>query len=491
MSHTQSKRAGLVGNRCRTPRWTLGDVIDFEEAEQRALESRDAVSDLHEDRRALLEVCPMQEVSQERRPTLFRAWLDVVRIRDSRLFGAGVDSVFGVLNIASWVIGLVLGGFAVPAYLAYNGEKPINITVVFFGLIVVPWVITFGSIFFSIWLRGTSVKGGIGSRLAFLFSRFSREWKESWKEFTRVLKQHGRRITDISGWLFFSFTQQIACGFGLGALGSILFHVTAVDLAFGWESTLNVGAELMHGLATVIASPWAWFWGSGVPTLDQVRESRFSYLSGMETVSVSATRSWWPFLVGCLVFYVVVPRVALSAAAHWMFTWRLASLDFTRTQDAALMRRLRGPRFQTEEPSRTGHLGGTAEGHVLSFSKNGSWNLLIGEGLGYEEEYVQKQVENVLHGTIQRVTRIEVDYADGNGQVLKSLASSESGVVVAIPADTNPVDAIADTLHVFNEASPSKDNVIVLFGPEQQRQDLWRRWLREKQLDFDVVGVPE
>ena len=37
MSHTQSKRAGLVGNRCHTPGWTLGDVIDFEEAEQRAL----------------------------------------------------------------------------------------------------------------------------------------------------------------------------------------------------------------------------------------------------------------------------------------------------------------------------------------------------------------------------------------------------------------------------------------------------------------------
>ena len=130
MSHTQSKRAGLLGNRCHTPGWTLGDVIDFEEAEQRALVSRDGESELHEDRRALLEVLPMQEVSQDRRAALFRAWLDVVRIRDSRLFGAGVDRVFGVLNIASWVIGLALGGFAVPAYLAYNGEKPINITVV-------------------------------------------------------------------------------------------------------------------------------------------------------------------------------------------------------------------------------------------------------------------------------------------------------------------------------------------------------------------------
>ena len=91
MSHTQSKRAGLVGNRCHTPGWTLGDVIDFEEAEQRALASRDGESELHEDRRALLEFSPMQEVSQDRRATLFRAWLDVVRIRDSRLFGAGVD----------------------------------------------------------------------------------------------------------------------------------------------------------------------------------------------------------------------------------------------------------------------------------------------------------------------------------------------------------------------------------------------------------------
>ena len=40
------------------------------------------------------------------------------------------------------VIGIVLGCLAVPAYLAYKGEKPINVMVVFFGLIVLPWLIT-------------------------------------------------------------------------------------------------------------------------------------------------------------------------------------------------------------------------------------------------------------------------------------------------------------------------------------------------------------
>lgn len=74
--------------------------------------------------------------------------------------------------------------------------------------------------------------------------------------------------------------------------------------------------------------------------------------------------------------------------------------------------------------------------------------------------------------------------------MLQSLLQSEDGVVVAMPADINPVDAIAATLQSFSDASHSNDKVIILFGPEQ-RQNLWRRWLREKQLGFDLLGVCE
>ena len=65
---------------------------------------------------------------------------------------------------------------------------------------------------------------------------------------------------------------------------------------------------------------------------------------------------------------------------------------------------------------------------------------------------------------------------------------SKDGVVVAMPAEINPVDAIAATLQTFSDASSSTDNVIILFGPEV-RLSLWRRWLREKQLGFDLLGV--
>ena len=474
----------------RLPRWTVGDVIDFEEAEQRTLSGQDAENVLGEDGKVLSRTFSEQNFRDVSRGKLFHAWLSLARSRDSQLFGSGIDRVFNVLTSVSWLIGIVLGCLAVPAYLAYKGEKPINVMVVFFGLIVLPWVITGTSLYLSSWLRGDSSKGGVGGGVAFLISRLSPEWRENWNDLRRVLQEHGKRIATILAGLFFGFTQRIACGFGLGALLSILFHVTVFDLAFGWESTLSVGAEFMCFFVNVISSPWSWFWTASVPTLEQVRESRFSYLAGMEAASVNATRSWWPFIVGSLMFYVVIPRLLLVVYASWKTSRRLSTLDFTRTQDSALIRRLSGPLFQTEEPSQTGFLGESAEVQPPSFPIDGEWNLLLGEGLLQGDEDVRAQVEAALRGKIKFLAHIEVDYADGNEHVLKSLLKSKDGVVIAIPAEINPVDAIAVTLQTFLDAAPSKDNVIILFGPET-RLSLWRRWLREKQLGFDLLGVKE
>lgn len=490
MSQPHTNRLTFAKGKARVPRWTVGDVIDFEEAEQKTLSSQDAESVLREDGKTLSRTFAEQGFSGVPRVALCHAWLSLARSRDSQLFGSGIDQVFSVLTSTSWVMGIVLGCLAVPAYLAYKGEKPINVMVVFFGLIVLPWVITGGSLYFSVWLRGSSSKGSVGAGIAFLVSRLSPEWRASWSDLRRILREHGKRIASISSGLFFGFTQQVACGFGIGALLSILFHVTVFDLAFGWESTLSIGAEFMCFFANVISAPWAWLWTASVPSLEQVRESRFSYLAGMEAASVNATRSWWPFIVGSLMFYVVIPRFLLVVYASWKTSRRLSTLDFTRTQDIALIRRLSGPLFQTKESSRTGFLGEAAEIQSPTFAENGSWNLLLGEGILQSEDSVRGKVEAALYGKIKRVANVEVDYADGNEEVLQSLLQSEDGVVVAMPADINPVDAIAATLQSFSDASHSKDKVIILFGPEQ-RQNLWRRWLREKQLGFDLLGVCE
>ncbi len=490
MSQPHTNRPMFAKDSSRLARWTVGDVVDFEEAEQRTLSGQDAEHVLGEDGKVLSKTFSEQSFRDVSRSRLFHAWLSLARSRDSKLFGSGIDRVFNVLTSVSWLIGIVLGCLAVPAYLAYKGEKPINVMVVFFGLIVLPWVITGTSLYLSSWLRGDSSKGGVGAGVAFLISRLSPEWRESWNDLRRVLQDHGKRIATLLAGLFFGFTQRIACGFGLGALLSILFHVTVFDLAFGWESTLSVGAEFMCFFVNVISAPWSWFWTASVPTLEQVRESRFSYLAGMEAASVNATRSWWPFIVGNLVFYVVIPRFLLVVYAGWKTSRRLVTLDFTRTQDIALHRRLNGHLFQADEPSRTGFLGNDAEVYAPSFAENGSWDLLLGEGLVQKEEDIRAQVESILHGNINQISTVEVDYADGNREVLQALLQSKDGLAIALPASVNPVDAIAVTLQRFSDVSPVRDNVIILFGPEQ-RLALWRRWLREKQLGFDLLGVNE
>ncbi len=108
----------LAKDSSRLPRWKVGDVIDFEEAEQRTLSGQDAENVLGEDGKVLSRTFSRQNFRDVSRGKLFYAWLSLARSRDSQLFGAGIDRVFNVLTSVSWLIGIVLGCLAVPAYLA-------------------------------------------------------------------------------------------------------------------------------------------------------------------------------------------------------------------------------------------------------------------------------------------------------------------------------------------------------------------------------------
>ena len=93
--------------KARVPRWTVGDVIDFEEAEQKTLSSQDAESVLREDGKTLSRTFAEQGFSGVPRVALCHAWLSLARSRDSQFFGSGIDQVFSVLTSTSWVMGIV------------------------------------------------------------------------------------------------------------------------------------------------------------------------------------------------------------------------------------------------------------------------------------------------------------------------------------------------------------------------------------------------
>ena len=59
-------------------------------------------------------------------------------------------------------------------------------------------------------------------------------------------------------WPLFAVFQRFAIFCNIGLLAATLTRVAFSDLAFGWQSTLKVGAQGMHSLVWVLSLPWSW-----------------------------------------------------------------------------------------------------------------------------------------------------------------------------------------------------------------------------------------
>lgn len=469
--------------------WTLGDVVDFERAVASVTSEPDSITALSQDGRMLEGLFPGQSLNDVPRPQLFRHWLDIRRKPDASSFGQEIDRVFSILGIATWLIGGVAGFLGAGGYLEYNGAKPINVMWFLFWLVLCPWVVTGLGMAVSYGLRDDAGPKFLGGSIARALARLSPKHRELWQAWTHALHKHGSRLAPIAMWPILGVSQRFACGFGLGALVGLLGYVIGVDLAFGWESTLNVGAEAIHAIVQCFAAPWLWLVPGGAPTLEQIRDSRFTHLLGLKETAIAATRAWWPFLVGCLAVYVVIPRFLMIQVLEWRRKRSLARLDFTRGIDGELARRLCGPMFRKTGDTPDGGLGDSGPVPPPRPPSQATWTVLVAEGLDAASGTVRDRVVKHLHGSVTQVMPFEIDYAAGNDAIFEAVKKSSDGLVVAIPASTDPLEAMRLTLERLNEACGGRDRFVALFGSEE-RQRLWHRWAHKSpEVDFGIIFV--
>lgn len=468
--------------------WTLGDVVDFE----RVLTSATAESEsaaLADEGRVLAEHFPGQALDEVPRRQLFRRWLDIRRQQDASLVGKKIDIGFRVLGVVTWLIGVMAGFVASGGYLEYNGSKPINVMWFLFWLVLCPWIVTGLGAAVSWGLRDDAGPKLLGGPMATVLSRLSPKHRELWQAWTHVLHKHGSRLAPIAVWPVLGVSQRFACGFGLGALAGLLGYVIGVDLAFGWESTLNVGAEAIYAIVRCVATPWLWLFPGGAPTLEQVRDSRFTHLVGLKESAIAATRAWWPFLVGCLCLYAVAPRFLMIQLSEWRRKRSLAALDFTRGVDGDLARGLRGPLFVKDGPKPDGGFGPPEVTPRAVRLSQARWTVLVAEGLDAGSAAVRDGIMQHLQGSVTDVMPFEIDYAAGNQAILEAVKRSSDGLVVAIPASTDPLDAMRLTLAQLRTMCGGRDRFIALFGSEE-RQMLWRRWAQKQpEVDFSIISI--
>lgn len=364
--------------------WHYSDIIDLEYFFHRDKDA--AETDLHQrDRTLFLAGQKRDDIAAEpSRGDLIRLWL-AARVasefpeaelrspgtifRDAHLLARGLAGVKGVL------VGLIAG----LSFFGYTGTTPVN--VFHFLLLFIASQLALAALLCSGWLVRLALPGlrlpswysllfrGMIDRLAsFLHKQWLRnlaaDRRASLSQAFGIARAHSAVYGSLFYWPLFGLVQLFGVGFNVGLLAASLLKITTSDLAFGWQSTLQISSEAIHRAVQLAALPWSWLpLAGGYPSLAEIEGSRIILKEGIYHLATRDLIAWWPFLVLCLVFYGLLIRLALIVLGRIVEGRALRRLNLDTAACLALVRRMLTPLVSTQaapEPERSGNENGWA-----------------------------------------------------------------------------------------------------------------------------------
>lgn len=430
-------------------KWRIKDIIDLEYFfhQDAVAFSAGSRQDLHErDRNIYLDsVMPgANENEIPGRQFIIQAWLDRRREAEKDkvvvLPGESFESLQSLLRFIFLAAGLVLGGAAGASYLSYTGDSPVNVFVYLAVFVLFQLLLLLLLFVFSLYrvYKGTSP---FSSPLYTLISRFMLGMLLSAKKQVEKRLSAERRLqaeftfgtiagkTRTYGFLFFlpvlMLTQLFVVGFNLGLLGATLFKVVTTDIAFGWQSTIQMSPEAVHALVRKIALPWSWAVQGDMafPSLAQIEGSRIVLKEGIYHLSTPNLISWWPFLCLAVLVYGLLPRLVLILAAFFIQRRYLGALDFRQGNCEQLLQRMTTPLLTTrgrtvDDTGRAQQEAGAdrfAQTHSALDGRIAGKNLLIMIPDELYDSCSREEIEAVVNkgfgAVIGEIIRINQDYA--------------------------------------------------------------------------------
>ncbi|MGD9159576.1 MAG: DUF2868 domain-containing protein [Desulfobacteraceae bacterium] len=329
---------------------------------------RDAQSDPVEIRKRDREIGKSYNGSVNDLISLFSFWLKELKDENSYP-GQSLTSALTFLRYLVFFVFLISGATTCAGILAYDGSRPVNIVnflAVFIGLQILLYLLFLLNI----------LPRGIRGKIPFIgdFYRFAgfiltriieavsdhlyKNKTESIRHITGIFHRAKSRhliYKKIEQWTLFSITQLAGFAFSLGALAACAYLIIFSDLAFAWNTTLDVSPEFFHRIVTVISTPWAFISRDLVPTINLVESTRYFRLdgnySGVHSSALSAG-GWWPFLVYTLIFYGLIPRFIFLMLSRIALLRAQKQVPFLSAEFDSLYRRLTSPILssQSENP---------------------------------------------------------------------------------------------------------------------------------------------
>lgn len=349
---------------------------------------------------------------------LYRAWLEAVdgpRGRDGSSIGRQVEQALELISALAGCVGIILGAGLVWGWVAASYNRPINVVHFWTVAVGVQLVLLIALLLLVLlpmaWverlpvLRSTVMLGRGVCRLVpalagWVVVRLMPRHGVALEQAAGELRKLGRVYGRVRLLLSVRITQVFAVAFNVGAVASLVLAAYVTDPAFGWRSRL-LEAPQVNAMAQTLAAPWSWYWEQGAPDKDEVELTKYDTLEerfGPRRVAEDKPwGAWWPFLVGSLVCYGLVPRTAI-----WLLTWGLLTLElrrFPRTHAglAQLRERLRRPvvRTQAINPEKGGEAavgaateagGGVTQSHLTA----PAYHVLRWGGVAMNDDEVRK-----------------------------------------------------------------------------------------------------
>ncbi len=360
--------------------WHIKDLIDLEyffeldnQAEEQALRTRDREIYLSAIAPHLAKDAADSKSSETTAPKgVIRKWLEKRREIEKKARGDEVmlpgDAFAEVRRLLLHIAFIIacLGGAGVTfSLLTYKGSEPLNVSV-FLGVLVASQIGLLLLLLFGFYLRkqsrlfeNSSLVYTLLSRLTIKIARWFRE--KTLKKLSAAKRDkiqaalglaHRQRTIygSVFFWPFFIIGQTVGVGFNLGVLGATFLRVLSADLAFGWQSTIQISPIAVFKTVKAIAAPWSWFVPHGIahPTLEQIKGSHMVLKDGIYHLATQDLVSWWPFLCLAVCVYGLIPRILLLITGVTVQKRRLRQLNFDHADCDRLMQRLTTPLLETE-----------------------------------------------------------------------------------------------------------------------------------------------
>lgn len=359
--------------------WRIPEFLDLEyffirDKELAEVEGDGALRD--RDRRLYLEqIAPDIDVGvSPPREWLIRRWLQERRTHEDGLQGGRAllpgrmwYELYGLLWTFFSFLALLSGAGLTWSFLRYSGGRPVNVSLFILvfvaGQLSVLLLLLVTLLYRRISgldLRSSLLLSLVNKGLISLHSRIKKFGLGSVGTRRRaqiaaalaVVHGRGQGYGALFFWPLFLLFQLFGVAFNCGVLGVFLLKVASSDLAFGWQSTLQVSPQFVANLVRLVALPWSWFLGTAsYPDLAQIEGSRMILKDGFYHLVSSDLVSWWPFLCLAVACYCLLPRVVLFMVGTLWRNAAQARISLRRPDHNQLMHRLLAPRLETCSPS--------------------------------------------------------------------------------------------------------------------------------------------